>query len=62
MIDRIIWHTCLGKLNAGLEELLIYMTGMEDGFDYIVMCYYEKNVLEIDKWTSKETYAVLSIL
>ena len=49
MIDKIIWHTCLGKLDAGLEVLQIYVTGIEDDFDYMVMCYYDEDVLEMDE-------------
>ena len=60
MIDRIIWHTCLGELDAGPEELQICVTGMEDSFDHMVTCYYNEDILEMDKWTAQETYAVLN--
>ena len=49
MIDRISWCTCLGELNAGPKELQIYVTNMEDGFDHIVMYYYNEDTLEMDK-------------
>ena len=32
---------------------------MKDGFDHMLTCYFREKVLEMDKWTAEETYAVL---
>ena len=60
MIDRIIWHTCQGELNAGPEELQIYITGIVDGFDHMATWYFNEKILEMDKWTAEKIYAVLN--
>ena len=36
------------------------MTGMQDGFNHMVTCYFGEVIMEMDKWTAEEAYTILN--